>query len=299
MQHHGLKDTDVAGLHVAGADRLQLTLLTANRGQPSLNPDGWNELNAEIDHIKPDILLIDPLVALVGGVSLNDNSAAALMMGNFVSIAAQRKLAIMIAHHAAKNREATSPEAAMGAASLVNLSRISLSIEPLAEADAGKVGLAPWDAPSIARIVGTKQNFSPPNANNDWIRLKSVDMLNAEPPVYPHGDSVAVVEQFIPNPMSAVFCAPIIAAALQAIGSANPPLSPFGHAAGSAVAVIAAAMAPHRAGNASNTEAKAVIDYLIRIGEVASQPVKVPRAGRGPYVRKGLVVIAAPTVGVP
>ena len=38
----------------------------------------------------------------VGGVSLNDNSAAALMLRNFISIAAQRNLAIMIAHHAAK-----------------------------------------------------------------------------------------------------------------------------------------------------------------------------------------------------
>jgi hypothetical protein len=301
MQHHGFKNSDVAELYFVWADQLQLTLLTANRGQPSLNPDGWNQLNAAIDSIKPDILLIDPLVALVGGVSLNDNSAAALMLGSFVSIAAQRKIAIMIAHHAAKNREATSPEAAMGAASLVNLSRISLSIEPLAEGDAGKVGVAPWDARSIFRIVGTKQNLSPANATDDWIRLKSVDMLNAEPPVYPRGDSVAVVERFIPNPMSAVFPAPVIAAALQSIGSANPPLSPFGRAAGtSAVAVIAAAIAPHLGGKASNAEAKAVLDYLIRIGKVASQPVQVPRPGHGPYVRNGLVVIAAQaTPGVP
>lgn len=291
----------MAELLFVGADQLHLTLLTANRGQPGLNPDGWNQLNAAIDRIKPDILFIDPLVALVGGVSLNDNSAAALMMGSLVSTAAQRKIAIMIAHHVAKNREATSPEAAMGAASLVNLSRISLSIEPLAEADAGKVGVAPWDARSIFRIVGTKQNLSPPNATDDWIRLKSVDMLNAEPPIYPRGDSVAVVEQFIPNPMSAVFPAPVIAAALQSIGSAIPPLSPFGRAARtSAAAVIAAAIAPHLGGKATTAEAKAVLDYLMRTGRVASQSVSVPRPGHGPYVRNGLVVIAtSTTVGVP
>ena len=39
-----------------------------------------------------------------------------------------------------------------------------------AEADAGKVGVAPWDARSIFRVVGTKQNLSPPNAADDWIR---------------------------------------------------------------------------------------------------------------------------------
>ncbi|MET4017001.1 AAA family ATPase [Bradyrhizobium sp. S3.2.12] len=301
MQYHGLKDSDVAKLYVAGADCLSLTLLVANRGQPSLNVNGWNDLIVEIDRVEPDIVLIDPLVALVGGVSLNDNSAAALMIGKFVSIAAERKIAVLIAHHAAKNREATSAEAAMGAASLVNLARICLSLEPLADGDAGKVGVAPWDARSIFRIVGTKQNLSPPNATDDWVRLKSVDMLNAEPPIYPHGDSVAVVEKFIPNPTSAVFPAPVIAAAMQAIGTANPPLSPFGRAAGtSAAAVIAAAIAPQLGGKATNAEAKAVLDYLMRIGNVAVQPVSVARPGRGPYVRNGLVVMATPTtVGVP
>jgi hypothetical protein len=301
MQHHGLKNSDVAELYVAGADQLQLTLLTANRGQPSLNLDGWNELNAEIDRIKPDVLLIDPLVALVGGVSLNDNSAASLMLRSFVSIAAQGKIAIMIAHHAAKNREAASPEAAMGAASLVNLSRISLSIEPLAEADAGKVGVAPWDARSIFRVVGTKQNLSPPNAADDWVRIRSVDMLNAEPPIYPHGDSVAVVERFVPNPTSAIFPAPVIAAALQAIGSANPPLSPSGRAAGTgAVTVVGAAIAPHLVGQPSNANAKAVLDYLMRTGRVMVKPVQVPRPGRGPYTRNGLVLVGSQTsVGTP
>ena len=301
MQHHSLKNSDVAGLHVAGADCLQLTLLTASRAQPSLNLEGWNKLTAEIDRTKPDVLLIDPLVALVGGVSLNDNSAAALMFGNFVNIAAQRNLAIMIAHHAAKNREATSPEAAMGAATLVNLARICLSLEPLAEADAGKVGVAPWEARSIFRIVGTKQNLSPPDATVDWVRLKSIDMPNAEPPVYPHGDCVAVVERFIPNLTNPAFPALVITAALQAIRIANPLLSPHSRVAGTgAVPVIAAAIAPHRGGHASNVEAKAVLEYLMRSGQVASQPVQVSRPGRGPYTRNGLIVIPvqATTTGV-
>lgn len=133
------------------------------------------------------------------------------------------------------------------------------------------------------------------------MRLKSVDMLNAEPPIYPHGDSVAVVEKFIPNPTSAVFPAPVIAAAMQAIGTANPPLSPFGRAAGtSAAAAISAAIAPHLVGKASNANAKAVLDYLIRTGQVTAQPVQVPRLGRGPYTRNGLVLVGSQTsTGVP
>ena len=101
--------------------------------------------------------------------------------------------------------------------------------------------------------------------------------------------------------MSAVFPAPVIAAALQSIRNAIPPLSPFGRASGTtSVAVIAAAIAPHLGGKATNAEAKAVLEYLMRTGKVAAQQVQVPRPGHGPYIRNGLVVIAAPTaVGAP
>jgi hypothetical protein len=296
MTHHGLTDADVAGLQVAGVDTLQLTLLAADRGQPRLNEIDWKALVAEIDEVRPDMLIIDPLVSLMGGVSLNDNSAAALAMGQFVRIAAQKNLGIVIAHHAAKNREATSAEAAMGAASLVNLARICLAIEPLAEGDAGKIGVAPWEARSLFRVVGTKQNLSPPGAGERWFKLISVDMPNAEPPIYPNGDRVAAVEVFKPNPSAAAFPAPMISAALSAIASANPPLSPFGRAAGTAAApAIAAAIAPYRGGHATDAEAKALLDYLIRTGRAATQSVSVPRQGRGPYARNGLVVVGAAT----
>lgn len=279
---------------MAGADRLRLTLLEVERGQPRLNMAGWNDLVAEIDRSNPDLVLIDPLVALVGGVSLNDNSAAALLLGNFVRLAAERKLGIMLAHHASKNRETSSADAAMGAGSLVNLARICFSLEPLNERDAVKVGVAPWDARSIFRIVGTKQNLSPPDATDRWFRLVSVELPNAEPPIYPKGDRVGVVEHFVPNTSNAVFAAPVINAALAAISNANPPLSPSGRAAGtSAVSVIAAAIAPHRGGKTIDVEAKAVMDYLIRSGRVTITSVKVPRPGRGPYTRNGLVVVGS------
>jgi hypothetical protein len=168
MTHHALKDSDVPGLHVAGVDYLRLTLLSAERGQPRLNQPDWNFLAAEIDRLEPDLVLIDLLVSLVGGVSLNDNSAAPLVFGNLVRIVAERNLGIMIAHHAAKHRESSSADAAMGAASLVNLARIFLAIEPLSEGDATKVGVAPWDARSTFRVIGTKQNLSPPDTNDRW-----------------------------------------------------------------------------------------------------------------------------------
>jgi RecA-family ATPase len=141
MGHHGLADSDVPGLHVAGADSLRISLLRASGSVATLDPAGWSTLTAELDRIRPDVLIVDPLISLMGTTSTNDNASAALLMGQLVGVAAQRRLSIMVAHHAAKGRDPSSAESAMGAASFVNLARIVLGIEPLAESDAGKIGL--------------------------------------------------------------------------------------------------------------------------------------------------------------
>ena len=122
MQHHGLIDTEVSGLSVIGAESWGLSHLGGSRGTLAIDQRGWGALNAELDNLQPDVLILDPLINLMGGVDSNDNSAAALLMGQFVALAARRGVAVMIAHHAAKGRDPTSAESAMGAASFVNLS---------------------------------------------------------------------------------------------------------------------------------------------------------------------------------
>ena len=199
MQHHGLKDADVSGLYVIGADKWGLPLLRGVGNTPVPDEQGWNALNAEIERIAPDIIVLDPLMSLMGGVDANNNSAAAIFMGKLVKLAADRHMAVVVAHHAAKGREPTSQDSAMGAASFVNFARIVLTIEPLAEKDAGRIGVPPWEAKSIFRVLGVKQNFSPADAEDRWFRHLSVELNNARPPVYPKGDKIGVVEPFKPG----------------------------------------------------------------------------------------------------
>ena len=80
MQHHGLTDADVPGLRVAGAERLSLSLLRPNGTSANLHDEGWLTLGRELDDFEPDVLILDPLVSLMGGVTTNDNAAAALFM---------------------------------------------------------------------------------------------------------------------------------------------------------------------------------------------------------------------------
>ena len=296
MQHHGLSVSDMLGLSIAGAENVSLTLLKAERSGPVLDPSGWEGLKKQIAEHRPDIIILDPLVALTGGVTLNDNAAAAIMMRQFVSIAADNKLAVMIAHHTAKNTDHGSADAAMGAASLVNLARICLALEPLKEGDASKLGVPPWDAKFIFRVIPTKQNLAPANATDRWFRIVSVDMPNAAPPVYPNGDAVGVVEEFKPSVAAIPFPQEMLDAVIKLIGSASPALSPSLKSSESAVPKVAAAIGEFRGGCARDSEAKAVLDYLTRSGRVVISITKVNRPGRGPYERQCYAVSASPNV---
>jgi hypothetical protein len=291
MKHHSLTDADVPGLHLIGADRWGISLLCPGPTGPILNKTGWDDLTLELDRIEPDILIIDPLISVMGGASQNDNAAAAIFMGKLVSLAANRRIGVTVAHHAAKGRDPVSADSAMGAASFVNLSRIALAIEPLPAADAGNLGLPPWEARDVFRIISTKHNFSPPAEGDRWFRIVSVDMLNAQPPIYPNGDKVGVVEVFQPGASGPRFSPAMVRDALLAVANASTPLSPSKRATGRyAVPAIAQASAPHRGGRASDIEAGAVLDHLLRSGLLSVQKIKIPRPGGRSDDRDGLVL---------
>lgn len=295
MKHHALDEADVAGLFIGGADKISMTLIKADRTGPVIDPTGWSTLNCEIERCKPDVVILDPLVALTGGASLNDNAAAAILMREMVTVAARKKIAIMVAHHSAKGRDLSSAEAAMGAASIVNLARISLAIELLAEGDAAKLGVPPWEAKSIFRVIGAKQNLSPPNGESKWFRLTSVTIENSEPPIYENGDAVGVVEKFTPVQDATPFPEAMLSAAVNVVANAAVPLSPSPKSHDCAFPRVAEALAPYRSGAATDAEAKAVIDYLVRIGRVVLVDVEVPRPGRSSYSRKGYKVVGIPS----
>ena len=294
MQHHGLNNADVPGLYVIAADQWGLPLLGTLAGAPVIHSSGWNALIAELDRIKPDVLIMDPLINLMGGVDQNSNSAAGLLMGQLAALAARRRIAVMMAHHVAKGRDPKSAESAMGAATFVNLCRIVLGIEPLDKNDAAQVSLPTWEAASVFRVVGTKQNYLPPDIRDRWFRLQTAIIQNQQPPVYVHGDEVAVVEEFHPGSAGPAFPPQLIRDALLALDAADPPLSSSKQAnTRYAVPAIAQAIAPHRSGRADDIEGKSVLDYLVRSDLVRVEDIKLSRPGGRSDNRKGLVLTPA------
>ena len=217
MQHHDLSNADVSRLFVIGADQWGLPLLGTANGAPRIDPVGWNALIAELDRINPDVLIIDPLINVMGGVDANNSSVASLLTGQLAALAATGRIAVMIAHHAAKGRDPKSAESAMGAATFVNLCRIVLAIEPLDKDDAAKIGLPTWEATSVSRVVGTKQNYRPPDQDDRWFRLKDVHIENQQPPIYVTGDRVVVIEKYEPGSSGPAFPPQLIRDALLAL----------------------------------------------------------------------------------
>jgi hypothetical protein len=149
------------------------------------------------------------------------------------------------------------------------------------------------------RIVGTKQNLSAPDPSDRWFRLKSVEMGNAQPPIYPHGDKVAVVESFKPGASGAAFSRQLVNAALSVISSAKTPLSPSkssGHRY--AVPFIAQTIAPHRGNRACEVEAAAILKHVIATGLVVVEQIKISRGGGRADARAGLVLTAAGMIAI-
>ena len=238
--------------------------------------------------------MLDPLINLMGGVDSNDNSAAALLMGQFVTLAAKRSIAVMIAHHAAKGRDPKSAESAMGATSFVNLSRIVSNLSHWLRMMQAFLAFPPWEAKSVFRVLGTKQNFSPPNAEDRWYRISAVEIQNQQPPIYVNGDKVAVIEVFQPGASGPVFPHQLIRDALVAVDLASPPLTPASQSRTRyAAPVIARAIAHHRGGRVSDADGKAVLDHLIGVGLVHVISVKMRRTGGRSDDLNGLVLTPA------
>ena len=249
---------------------------------------------AELDRIKPDVLIIDPLINVMGGVDVEQQFGCRLVDGQFAALAATRRIAVMIAHHAAKGRDPKSAESAMGAATFVNLCRIVLSIEPLDKKDAGQVGLPTWEATSVFRVVGTKQNYRPPDTTTGGFGSEALKFKISSRRYIVTGDQVAVIEEFHPGSSGPAYPPQLIRDALLALDAADPPLSSSKQASTRyAVPVIAQAIAPRRGGRADETEGKNVLDHLIRSELVRVEDVKLSRAAGRSDTRKGLVLTPA------
>ena len=197
---HGLTERDLGNLTIAGADDKwvqRISFLNTNeKGMSTVNQDGLNALQLALDTLRPDILVLDPLVSFCAGGNMNDNSGMSLVMRKLKGIAAQNQCGVVIVHHTRKGGDAGNVEAISGAAAITNLARRAIMPAPLTDADS-RLGILPSERPQHFKLVDAKSNLVPRGVDVPLYRLLGVELPNPEPPLYPNGDNVQAITRVV------------------------------------------------------------------------------------------------------
>jgi hypothetical protein len=205
---HQITEQQLERLSVVGADderaRHISFLRTNERNTSLLDLNGLTALRSALDAIRPDVLVLDPLVTFCSGGNMNDNAVMAQVMRALKHLAVSFNCAILIVHHTRKGGEQGEAESISGAAAIVNLARRALMPVPMTRDEAQNLKILPSERGRYFRLVDAKRNYTPPSIDSPWYQLHSIDLSNPEPPIYPHGDNVqAVARVTLPLPETA------------------------------------------------------------------------------------------------
>ena len=184
-------------LYVAGADDTRVQRLsflrTTDKNFSILDKSGFAVLEAALGSLRPDLVILDPLVAFCAGGNMNDNAVMSLVIRELKQLAAKFDCAVLVVHHTRKGADVGNPEAISGAAATVNLARRAIMPVPMTEDEAKKFGVLPSKRGRYFKVVDAKSNLAPRSADSPWYQLYSVELPNPEPPLYPHGDNVQAI----------------------------------------------------------------------------------------------------------
>jgi hypothetical protein len=80
---HKISEQDIARLSIAAADdpRVQaMSFLRVSERATVLNEDGFHCLQTALESLRPDLIVLDPLVVFCGGGNMNDNAVMSLIL---------------------------------------------------------------------------------------------------------------------------------------------------------------------------------------------------------------------------
>jgi RecA-family ATPase len=162
----------IAGADDAGVQRLSF-LNTTERNASVLDKSGFEALESALESLRPDLLVLDPLVTFCGGGNMNDNSVMSQVMRELKRMAAKFDCAILIVHHTRKSADKKgtddgNAEAVSGAAAIVNLARRAIMPVPMAKDEAVENCVSPLQRFRYFKLVDAKSNFAPRATDSPW-----------------------------------------------------------------------------------------------------------------------------------
>jgi hypothetical protein len=187
-------------LFVAGADDAcvgQMNFLRTTNKTFEIDRTGFEALEAIINSVQPDLVVLDPLIVFCGGADINGNGLMALVLRELKHLATKFNCAVLVVHHTRKGGVGNggNAEDISGASAIVNLARKAIMPVTMTEDEAKKFLPLPSERLQYFKLVDAKTNFTPRAADSPWYQLHNVTLVNNEPPVYPTGDGVQAVRR--------------------------------------------------------------------------------------------------------
>lgn len=157
-------------------------------GKTSLT-EAWVELEKLAAQVKPDVVMLDPLVELHTAEE-NDNTALRQVIALLRAFAVRHGCAVVLIHHTRKGAAAGDMDAIRGAGSIVGAARVALTVSPMTEDEAAQLNVAPDLRRSFFRLDSAKSNYAPAG-EAAWHELVEHELDN--------GDLVAAAVPWAPR----------------------------------------------------------------------------------------------------
>jgi hypothetical protein len=199
--HYGIEQKDLNGWLILWAPGIGggKLLEIDGRGNPY---EGELRINLEklITHYQIDLVGIDPFVK-THGVGENNNSLIDMVVQILANLCHKKDIAIDVPHHVSKmpvkDGEQGDANRGRGASAMKDAMRLVYTLSVMSKDEAKVFGIKEEDRRAYVRMDKGKVNIVPPLQTAKWFHLIGVRIGN-ETELYPNGDEVQAVEDWLP-----------------------------------------------------------------------------------------------------
>jgi hypothetical protein len=171
----------IKALHGTG-----FTLGTWNTSQGFSSSAAFDALRAEVEEMRPRLIIIDTLNRVLGGIPENDNGAIGRIVSELEAMVAPVRAACLVLHHvskgAARDGQGDEQQAARGAGAITDNARWQTNLVGMTREEAEKRGITDEERSRWVRWTNPKSNYAPRQPERWLKRERGGVLVGAEPP---------------------------------------------------------------------------------------------------------------------
>jgi hypothetical protein len=196
----GLTHADLNNNLILSSGRdMNVSLARQTTSGPEISPGVVDGIVDQANALNVDVIVFDPLGAM-HTLPENSNEAANLLSGALREIAQRTGAALVLLHHtskqAATDMDAAGAAASRGASAFTDAARVVRQVVRMTSKEATRFGIAEENRRDYLRVENGKANLSRAEGGR-WLRMQEVSLGNGNG-LWPHGDSVGIIERWNP-----------------------------------------------------------------------------------------------------